>query len=190
MAARRISSTSIDWAEFAKKIPTGQRASFNALKSKQYALVRTINALPAELPQIEFANYRNKIAVAGMVDNFEKQWGALKIPFPADKITSSIDAEANQAKSKFESLVAESNARKVSIEAEKKNWENMIPLEEMNREEALEAVPCLDKVYVAISYTGKYDRIQENCRPQPTANGDILLPLLRPYTMQIEPQVG
>ncbi|XP_040570510.1 ATP synthase subunit d, mitochondrial [Lepeophtheirus salmonis] len=143
MAARRISSTSIDWAEFAKKIPTGQRASFNALKSKQYALVRTINALPAELPQIEFANYRNKIAVAGMVDNFEKQWGALKIPFPADKITSSIDAEANQAKSKFESLVAESNARKVSIEAEKKNWEKMIPLEEMNREEALEAVPWL-----------------------------------------------
>ncbi|QQP38445.1 ATP synthase subunit d_ mitochondrial [Caligus rogercresseyi] len=70
-----------------------------------------------------------------MVDNFEKQWGALKVPFPADN--------AGSAKSKYDSFVAESNSRKVGIEAERKSWESMLPIEEMNREEALEAVPWL-----------------------------------------------
>jgi len=35
MAARRLASSTIDWAEFAKKIPEVQRASFLALKGKQ-----------------------------------------------------------------------------------------------------------------------------------------------------------
>jgi hypothetical protein len=35
MAARRLAASTVDWAEFAKKIPDVQRASFLALKGKQ-----------------------------------------------------------------------------------------------------------------------------------------------------------
>nr|ACO11425.1 ATP synthase subunit d, mitochondrial [Caligus rogercresseyi] len=98
---------------------------------------------PQSFPKFDFAMYRGRIAVPGMVDNFEKQWGALKVPFPADNVSSGLEAEAGSAKSKYDSFVAESNSRKVGIEAERKSWESMLPIEEMNREEALEAVPWL-----------------------------------------------
>lgn len=48
-------------------------------------------SLPVEPPKIDWSVYRNKIAVAGLVDSFEKQYSAVKIPFPEDKYTSAID---------------------------------------------------------------------------------------------------
>ena len=65
MASRRIAASTIDWAEFAKKIPLAQRPAFNALKNKQDGYVRTIAALPEKLPDIDFANYKAKIQVKG-----------------------------------------------------------------------------------------------------------------------------
>lgn len=65
MASRRVAVSSIDWAEFAKKIPAAQRPAFNALKNKQDAYVRRISALPENLPKIDFASYKTKIQVPG-----------------------------------------------------------------------------------------------------------------------------
>lgn len=42
MAARRLASSTVDWAEFARKIPDVQRASFLALKGKQVRLLSQV----------------------------------------------------------------------------------------------------------------------------------------------------
>jgi hypothetical protein len=65
MATRRIAASTVNWAEFAQKIPETQRASFQALKSKQDAYVRTITGLPEKLPTIDWSVYKNKITVPG-----------------------------------------------------------------------------------------------------------------------------
>lgn len=143
MAARRLAASTVDWAEFAKKIPDVQRASFLALKGKQDGYVKTINALPANLPKIDWAHYKAKIPVAGMVDDFQKKYEGLQIPYPKDSLTSNIDAQAVQQKAAFETFVTESKARIASLNTELAKWEELMPIEEMNLEEALEVVPHL-----------------------------------------------
>lgn len=48
-------------------------------------------ASPAEPLKIDWAAYKNKISVPGLVDNFEKSYSAIKIPYPEDKYSSAID---------------------------------------------------------------------------------------------------
>ena len=62
MAAKRVSATAINWGELAKKIPDGQRVVFQALKTRQDGYVRAINQLPENLPAIDFASYKGRVA--------------------------------------------------------------------------------------------------------------------------------
>merc|ERR1712008_176971 len=101
MAARRVTLTSVDWAKFA----VAQKPAFNALKNKTDAHIRKVASLPESLPKIDFENYKAKIAVAGMVDDFQKKYDALKIPYPQDTHTSSIDCEATSLKAEYAKFV-------------------------------------------------------------------------------------
>merc|ERR1712027_217907 len=94
--------------------------------------IRKLAALPESLPKIDFANYKTKIAVAGMVDDFQKKYDALKIPYPQDTEASSLKAD-------YAKFVDESKKRIVGIQQEQAKWEAMMPVEEMNLEEALDA---------------------------------------------------
>merc|ERR1711950_57277 len=126
-------------AKFAEKIPAAQKPAFNALKNKTDAHIRKLAALPESLPKIDFANYKAKIAVAGMVDDFQKKYDALKIPYPQDTYTSSIDSEASSLKADYAKFVDESKKRIVGIQQEQAKWEAMMPVEEMDLEECLDA---------------------------------------------------
>ena len=90
MASRRVSASTVDWAAFARKIPAAQKGSFTALKQKSDGFMRAVNALPAAAPKIDFETYKSKVAVAGMVDDFQKKYEALDIPYPADKVSASV----------------------------------------------------------------------------------------------------
>ncbi len=145
MASKRVSISAVNWAEFASKIPEAQRGAFNALKNKQDGYVRAIAALPDALPKIDFAAYKAKVAVTGMVDNFQKSYDALKVPYPKDTMTSTIDSQAVAKKSAYEKFVAESKTRIEGIKEEQAKWEAMMPIEDMTREDALDYVPHLLK---------------------------------------------
>ena len=54
-------------------------------------------ANPASPPAIDWAMYQSKIAVPGLVESFKKQYEALKVPYPADKVSPQIDAQAKEA---------------------------------------------------------------------------------------------
>ena len=74
-----------------------------------------------------------------MVDDFQKKYDALKIPYPQDSYTSAIDSEASSLKAAYTKFVEQSQTRIVGIKAEQAKWEAMMPIEEMNLEEALDA---------------------------------------------------
>lgn len=67
-------------------------------------------ANPAELPKIDWSFYKNSVPIAGMVDNFQKQYEALKIPYPSDTLTSQIEAQGTQVKAQIAEFVKKSNA--------------------------------------------------------------------------------
>jgi len=54
-------------------------------------------ANPESPPKIDFAFYKKKVPVAGLVDNFQKQYEALKVPYPADTVSSQIAAQEKEA---------------------------------------------------------------------------------------------
>lgn len=66
---------------------------------------------PEKPPAIDWAFYKSRVPVAGMVDNFQKQYGALNIPYPADTVSSKIDAQEKEIKADIEKHKAESNQR-------------------------------------------------------------------------------
>merc|ERR1712111_68615 len=106
MAARRVSASTVDWAAFSRKIPAAQKASFTALKQKSDGFVRAVNSLPESAPKLDFATYKSKIAVAGMVDNFAKKYEALEIPYPKDNVTASLDTLLATKKAEHVKFVA------------------------------------------------------------------------------------
>lgn len=74
-----------------------------------------------------------------MVDDFQKKYDALKIPYPQDTHTSSIDSEATSLKAEYAKFVDESKTRITGIQKDQAKWESMMPVEEMNLEELLDA---------------------------------------------------
>merc|ERR1712227_738537 len=142
MAAKRVTTTAVNWAEFATKIPAANKAAFSALKNKQDGYLRAVNQLPEALPAIDFAAYKGKVAQA-MVDDFEKKYKALEIPYPKDTVQAELAAEEAKQKAAYEKFVSESQTRVSGITTELAKWEAMMPIEEMNLEEAMIAVPHL-----------------------------------------------
>ena len=58
-------------------------------------------SLPETAPKIDFAAYKARITVPGMVEEFQKQYEALKVPYPADTVSSKVDEVQKQAVSCF-----------------------------------------------------------------------------------------
>ncbi|XP_050528020.1 ATP synthase subunit d, mitochondrial-like [Daktulosphaira vitifoliae] len=42
-----------------------------------------------EAPKIDWSKYKNAIRITDLLENFEKQYNAVKIPYPEDKYTAS-----------------------------------------------------------------------------------------------------
>lgn len=82
-----------------------------------------------------------------MVDNFQKQYESLQIPYPKDNWSSKVESEASQVKSAYDKFVADSKSRVAAITAEKAKWEAMMPVEGMNMEEAMDYVPHMLKAH-------------------------------------------
>merc|ERR1712018_521085 len=134
MAARRVTSTAVDWVKFADKIPAAQQTAFAAFKNKHSEYLKAVNALPEAPPKIDFAAYANKIAVSGLVEEFQKKYESLEIPYPKENLTATFDQLGAQKKVEYEKFVA---ASKANIEAHKidmAKWEAMLPVEQMTCE--------------------------------------------------------
>lgn len=133
--AKRISQSSVNWASLAERVPAEQRVNLAGFKIKSdsylrrlvltwsiwlhnyfvedsgyYRPVFRVLANPPETPKINWAQYKNTIPVAGMVDNFQKKFEALSIPYPADTLSAKVDAQWAEVKKSIEAFVNESNA--------------------------------------------------------------------------------
>merc|ERR1711990_1411707 len=107
--AARVTTSVVDFAALASKIPSSQAGSFSALRGKVEKHLRNVSALPAALPNIDFAAY-NKVSVPGMVETFETKYKALQVPYPSDQGSlQAIDDQAKEQEAAYKQFCADSS---------------------------------------------------------------------------------
>jgi len=101
MASRRVAQSAVKWTEFEKLVPGNQLPAFIALKAKSANFVQKVHSSgPEEKPKIDFELYKRLLTGApGLVDSFEKAYGALAVPYPIDtgNLKAAVDAQEVEA---------------------------------------------------------------------------------------------
>lgn len=143
MAAKRITQSSINWTALAERVPPTQKTNFLAFKSRSDKYLRAVFANPEQSPKIDWATYKNKIPNAALVDTFQKAYEALKVPYPADTLSSSVDQLRTEVTQDISSFKKESEARIAKHKAEVERIKNLLPYAQMTMEDFRDAHPDL-----------------------------------------------
>lgn len=78
-----------------------------------------------------------------MVETFQKQYEALKVPYPADSVSAQVDQQKQQAQKEIENFVSASNARIAQHEATISHLKSLLPFNQMTMEDYRDAYPDL-----------------------------------------------
>ncbi|XP_051774692.1 ATP synthase subunit d, mitochondrial [Erpetoichthys calabaricus] len=141
MAGRRVTLKAIDWMAFAERVPPNQKAMFNALKTRSDSIAARLASLPEKPAVIDWNYYRTAVAKAGLVDEFEKKFSSIKVPEPADTMSSKIDAQEKEANQSALSYIETSKSRVAQYEKELEKLRNIIPFDQMTIDDLNEAFP-------------------------------------------------
>lgn len=143
MASKRIAQSAVNWAAIAERVPPSQRLQFNAFKSRSDKYMRAVLANPAESPKIDWAAYKKNVSVAGLVDNFQKQYEALKVPYPADNVSAQVDAQGKEVDAEITKFKKESEERIASHQKELAYLNSLLPFNQMTMEDFKDSYPDL-----------------------------------------------
>ncbi|CAH0730063.1 unnamed protein product, partial [Brenthis ino] len=141
--AKRIAQSSVNWAALAERVPAEQKGNLAAFKIKSDGYLRRVLANPAEPPKINWAAYKQAVPIPGMVDNFQKQYETLKIPYPADTLTSKVEAQWVEVKKAIDAFVQQSNATIASYQKQIEETKAILPYDQMTMEDFKDAHPDL-----------------------------------------------
>ncbi|XP_022911684.1 ATP synthase subunit d, mitochondrial-like [Onthophagus taurus] len=141
MSGKKVFKSSINWLELASLVPEHQKSLFVTFKSKSDAYLRKVQSLPETLPKIDFSYYKKGIAIPGLVDDFEKQYGEIKIPYPEDNVSKDIDELEKEIRQDMEKFKKESDARIAEYKKHLAHLNSIVPYHQMSMEEYRDAFP-------------------------------------------------
>lgn len=143
MAAKRISQSSINWAALSERVPPQQKDKFLAFKSRTDKYVRAMLANPEQSPKIDWAVYKSKIPNVALVETFQKQYEALKVPYPVDTLSAEVDKLRTKVQADIVNFKKESEERIVQHKAEVERIKGLLPYGQMTMEDFKDAHPEL-----------------------------------------------
>lgn len=102
-----------------------------------------------------------------MVDNFQKLYDALKVPYPADNVSSQVDQQKQQVAKEIEQFKSESNSRISAYEKNIAHLKSLLPYGQMTMEDFAEAFPeqALDPLNKPTYWP--HDAEEQKPRPEP-----------------------
>lgn len=130
----------------------------------------SVVANPENPPKIDWSYYKNKVPIAGMVDNFQKQYESLSVPYPADTISASIEAQRGAMVQEIEKFKKESAARIAQAEKDIAHLKSLIPFGQMTMEDFAEAYP--DQAFDPINKPTFWPHDEAEQRPRVEPNHD------------------
>ncbi|KAL1781185.1 ATP synthase subunit d, mitochondrial [Sigmodon hispidus] len=131
MTGCRLALKTIDWVSFVEITPRNQKAIANSLKNWNEILHTRLANLSEKPPAINWTYYKANVAKAGLVDDFEKKYNALKIPVPEDKYTALVDSEEEEDVKNCAAFVSESQVRIQEYEKQLEKMKNIVPFDQM-----------------------------------------------------------
>ncbi|GFQ90749.1 ATP synthase subunit d, mitochondrial [Trichonephila clavata] len=141
MAAKRFVKSSIDWAAFAERVPSAEKIKFQTFKVKVDGYTKKLLSYPEKPPTIDFASYKARLPNLAMVDEFEKQFKAVKVPFPADKLTPLIEEQEKKIDGQIK-LAQELADLNCKYYEKKLQWlKDMMPFDEMTLDDYKDYFP-------------------------------------------------
>ena len=66
-----------------------------------------------------------------IVDDFQKKYEGLSVPYPADTLAGSIATQAAEQKAAYEKFIADSGVRTASFKEELAKWTAMMPVSQV-----------------------------------------------------------
>lgn len=101
---------------------------------------------PESAPKIDWAYYKSRVAVPGLVDTFQKNYEGIKIPYPPDNLTSQVVAQETQVKQEIQQFKSASDARINEHQKAMEHLKSLLPYEEMTMEDYRDAFPEVCKI--------------------------------------------
>lgn len=101
----------------------------------------SVVANPEVAPKIDWAFYKSKVAVPGLVDSFQKSYEAVKISYPTDNLTSQIETQEKQVKADIEQFKSGSAVRIAEHQKSIEHLKSLIPYDQMTMEDYHDAFP-------------------------------------------------
>ncbi|XP_003389325.1 PREDICTED: ATP synthase subunit d, mitochondrial-like [Amphimedon queenslandica] len=145
MAGRKIGQKVVDWAKITDVVSAETKVPILALKGRFEARQARLNSYPDHLQPIDWSHYKDAIKKPGLVDDFQKQYSALKVPYPPDTFSEELTKKLERIEKR--SLEAIKNAKETSeqLTKELEAIKAQKPLEEMTVDEYLADKPELKK---------------------------------------------
>lgn len=143
MASKRITQSAVNWAALAERVPPNQSANFAAFKSRSDKYLRSVLANPEQSPKLDWNQYKNKIHIPGLVETFQKSYEALKVPYPQDTLTATVESRRKEIQQNIEQFKKESKVRIAEKQKEIDRIQNLLPYAQMTMEDFADAHPDL-----------------------------------------------
>ncbi len=137
MASRRVGQKVIDWTRLATSVPAEVRVDFLQFRGKYEMLTARMNAYPETPQEIEWEEYKKGISKTGLVEEFQKQYAALKIPYPADTSTDKLMGFQKDINVQAKSAIEQSKLKAAELQKELDEIKSQKPFEEMTIDEYL-----------------------------------------------------
>lgn len=92
-------------------------------------------------PKIDWAQYKKNVPVAGMVDNFQKHYEALTVPYPVDNFSAQVDQQKAQVTKEIEDFKNASKQRIAAHEKDLAHLKSLLPYGQMTMEDFADSFP-------------------------------------------------
>ncbi|KAG7209876.1 hypothetical protein KM043_011478 [Ampulex compressa] len=132
---------SINWQQLLSVSHESMKPEITKLKLTYEECLKRMSVHAETAPKIDWAYYKQHIATPGLAEKFQKEYEALKIPYPADTHTAKVEERQKATSVMAESAIQNLHEKKHKIEKDIEAIKSELSPNEMTLEQFVIACP-------------------------------------------------